>query len=141
MDENLKREIILEHYQNPLNRKRVDNSLYIKVNTANQSCIDNIDLFLLIEDGTIKDVAFEGEACAISISSTSILIKNLIGKTISDAKNYIDNFENMLNEKEYDKSILNEAIAYSDIYKQSSRKTCAFLPYKGIKEALEKYEK
>lgn len=140
MDSELKREIIMEHYQNPLNRKTIDNKKYIKVNTANQSCIDNIDLYILIEDNIIKDICFSGEACAISISSTSIMIKNLIGKTTTEAKKYIENFMNMVNEKEYDEKLLNEAVVYDEIYKQASRKTCASLPYRGIIEALDKKE-
>ena len=52
---------------------------------------------------------------------------------------YINNFLNMVNEKEYNKDLLNEGLVYEDIYKQSSRKTCASLPYRGIVEVLEKY--
>lgn len=140
MDPELKREIIMEHYQNPINRKIINDESYIKVNTANESCIDNIDMYILIKDNIIKDICFDGEACAISISSTSIMIKNLIGKSVSEAKEYINNFINMVNEKNYDKDILNEAYVYEDIYKQSSRKTCATLPYRGILKVLENYE-
>ena len=140
MDSELKREIIMEHYQKPINRKIINDESYIKVNTANESCIDNIDMYILIKDNVIKDICFDGEACAISISSTSIMIKNLIGKSVSEAKEYINNFINMVNEKNYDKDILNEAYVYEDIYKQSSRKTCATLPYRGILKVLEKYE-
>lgn len=140
MDPELKREIIMEHYQNPINRKIINDESYEKVNTANDSCIDNIDIYILIKDKIIKDICFDGEACAISISSTSIMIKNLIGKSVSEAINYINNFINMVNEKTYDKDILNEAYVYEDIYKQSSRKTCATLPYRGILKVLENYE-
>ena len=95
MDAELKREIIMEHYQNPLNKDKVIGEGYEKVNTSNQSCIDNIDLYILIKDNIIKDICFTGEACAISISSTSIMIKNLIGKTVNEAKVYINNFLNL----------------------------------------------
>ena len=140
MDSELKREIIMEHYQNPINRKIINDESYEKVNTANDSCIDNIDMYILIKDNIIKDICFDGEACAISISSTSIMIKNLIGKSVSEAKDYINNFINMVNEKMYDKDMLKEAFVYEDIYKQSSRKTCATLPYRGILKVLENYE-
>ena len=140
MDNELKREIILEHFQNPINKEEVEDVNYKKVNTRNPNCIDNLDLYILFKEDTIKDIKFMGEACAISTSSTSIMIKNLIGKSINDAKKYIEEFNNMLNELEYNKDILNEALAYSDIYKQSNRKNCALLPYKGILKALEEYE-
>lgn len=141
MDETLKREIIMEHYQNPLHRHEIDDDSYVKVNTSNQSCIDNLDIYVKVENDIIKDIAFNGEACAISISSTSIMIENLIGKTLKEAILFIDNFDNMINEKEYDVKILNDATVYDTIYKQNSRKSCAFLPYRGLREALAKYQK
>ena len=140
MDENLKREIILENYQNPINREEVNDDRYIKVNTNNESCIDNLDIYVLVENNIIKDIKFTGEACAISTSSTSIMIHNLIGKTVTDAIKYMDEFDNMVNEKEYDKDYLKEAIVYDEIYKQANRKHCALLPYLGIKKALEKLD-
>lgn len=140
MDENVRREIILDHYQNPKNRGVIEDERYRKVNSNNESCIDNINLYILIEEGIIKDIKFDGEACAISTSSTSIMITNLIGKTIEEAKEYIENFDAMVNEREYEEEILNEGIVYNTIYKQGNRKTCALLPYKGIKKVLEDYE-
>ena len=140
MDENLKREIMLENYMHPLNKEVVNDNTYIKVNTNNESCIDNLDIYLRIENNVIKDIKFMGEACAISTSSTSIMIKNLIGKTIKEAKEYITNFENMVEEKNYDSNILNEAIVYNEIYKQNNRKHCALLPYVGIKKILDNYQ-
>lgn len=138
MDENLKREIILEHYQHPKNKEIVNDNRYIKINTNNESCIDNLDIYCLIEDNIIKDIKFSGEACAISTSSASIMITNLIGKTIDEAKYYVENFENMVLEKEYDANVLNEGLAYDTIYKQNNRKNCALLPFVGMKKILEK---
>lgn len=140
MDENVRREIILDHYQNPKNKEVVEDERYIKVNSNNESCIDNIDMYILIDEGMIKDIKFDGEACAISTSSTSIMITNLIGKTISEAKEYIENFDAMVNERIYNEEILKEGIVYNTIYKQGNRKTCALLPYKGIKKVLEEYK-
>ncbi len=140
MNNELKREIIMEHFEHPLNKveKEVDN--YNKVNSRNPNCIDNIDIYFDIENNIIKDIKFSGEACAISTASTSIMIKNLIGKTIEEAKSYINNFNNMCNELEYDSVILEDALAFSDIYKQANRKNCALLPYKGIIKAINEYE-
>ena len=54
MDENLKREIILEHYQNPVNKGLIEDDTYLKSNTNNDSCIDEINLMAKIEDGVLK---------------------------------------------------------------------------------------
>ncbi len=130
-----KREIIMKHYNNPINKK-VSDDTYKKVNTRNESCIDNIDLYVKIEDGIIKDITFEGEACAISISSTSLMIENLIDKSVEEAKEYISNFDSMLDGCEFNKEILKDAIVYEDT-KDTSRSTCAKLPYDGIKKIIE----
>ncbi len=140
-NENLRREIILDNYQNPANRETISDSSYIGVNTNNSSCIDNIDLWVKIEDDVIKDIKFNGEACAISTASTSIMTKELVGKNIEDAKKYIENFYNMIEERPYDEGLFEEAIAFDTIYKQANRKTCATLPYKGILDAIDKYLK
>ena len=137
MDENLRRDLIMEHYKNPMHRHRVEDPSYQMVNTNNSSCIDNLDIYIKIENSKIIDICFEGEACAISLSSTSIMIQNLIGKTVKEAQNYIKNFENMIEEEKYDESVLKEALAYNEIYKQGNRKHCAYLPYEGIKKVLE----
>ena len=138
MDSELKREIIMEHYQNPINRKIINDEAYEKVNTANESCIDNIDMYILIKDNIIKDICFDGEACAISTASTSIMLKEIIGKKIDDVKKFIDNFEAMVDEKDYDESIMKESLAFNEIYKQQSRKTCATLPYKALLKIVNK---
>ena len=138
MNEQLKRTIILENYQNPKNRGLVNDNFYENINTNSESCIDEIDLQLKIEDGIVKDIRFDGEACAICTSSTSILINLLIGKKINEALEIIDNFENMINEKEYNEEIIGEAIVYSDISKQPNRKNCALLTWRGAKEVLER---
>ncbi len=141
MDQNLKREIILEHYQHPKNRGLIDDDTYIKVNTNNESCIDEIDLMVKLNNNKIEDVKFDGEACAICTSSTSIMIDTLIGKTIEEAKEIINNFNNMVDEKEYDASILEQANVYDDVYKQPSRKKCALLPWWGMEKAITKETK
>ena len=136
MNEEIKKAIILENYQNPKNRGLIKDDTYIYINTNSESCIDQIDLQLKVENNIVKDIKFDGEACAICTSSTSIMINSLIGKTLEEALYIIDNFENMINEKEYYEGILGEAIVYSDIAKQPNRKNCALLTWQGIKKIV-----
>ena len=136
MDSNFKRSIMLEHYENPKNKGLIDDSSYIKVNMNNESCIDEIDLMVKIEDGKVVDARFDGEACAVCISSTSIMIKSIIGKTIDEVVEILNNFENMLEEKKYDEEKLGEAIVYDEIAKQPNRKKCALLPWWGIEKVV-----
>lgn len=142
MDSGLKREIIMENYLHPLNKEVPDNlDEYIKVNSNNESCIDNIDIYLKIEDDIIKDVKFMGEACAISTSATSIIIKLLLNKNILEVEEILNNYDNMINELEYSEDILGEALVFDEIYKQQNRKHCAMLPIKGIRKAIDEYKK
>lgn len=136
MDSDLKRTIILENYQNPTNKGLIDDNSYEFVNMNNESCIDEINLMIKIENDKIVDIRFDGEACAICTSATSVMINTLIGHTISEAKEILKNYEYMIDEKDYDCNILNEAAIYSDIAKQPNRKKCALLAWWGIKKVL-----
>lgn len=141
MEQNLKRSIILEHYQNPKNKCLLDDGTYKKINMNNESCIDEINMQIKIENNIIKDIHFDGEACAICTSSTSIMIETLIGKTLDETKLIYENFEKMLNEKKYNEKLLEQAVVYEDISKQPNRKKCALLPWWGIRKVLEEHGK
>ena len=136
MDSNLRREIILENYQNPVNRGLIDDDQYIKVNTNSESCIDNLDFMMKIENGIVSDIRFDGEACAISTSASSIMIQKLIGKTVDEVKNILENYKNMIQEKEFDKELLGELNVYDEIYQQPNRKNCALLPFVAVEKML-----
>ena len=133
MDNDMKRSIILDNYSNARNRGIPDDlDDYIMINSNNQSCIDNINIYVKLNGNTIEDIKFEGEACVIAISSTSILSSMLIGKTMDEANNILKNYFNMIEEHDYDSKLLGEANVYEDMYKQPSRKTCATLFARGI---------
>ena len=141
MDNNLKREIILDNYQDPMNRGLIEDDSYLKTNTNSENCIDDLDFMMKIEDGVVKDIRFDGEACAISTSATSIMIRSLIGKKVKDVKKILVNYQNMINEKEYDRDLLGELNVYDEICKQPNRKNCALLPSVAVEKMLESLDK
>ena len=136
MDSNLKRTIILEHFQNPKNKGLIDDDSYKCVNMNNESCIDEINLMVKIIDDKIIDIRFDGEACAICTSATSVMIETLLGKSVTEAREILKNYEYMIDEKEYNSDILETANIYSDIAKQPNRKKCALLAWWGIKKVI-----
>lgn len=136
MDDNLRREIILDNYQEPFHKGLIEDSDYKKVNTNSESCIDNLDFIMKINDNIIEDIRFDGEACAISTSASSIMIRKLIGKSVDDAKKILENYKSMLNEEEYDEELLGELIVYDEVSKQPNRKNCALLPNVAIEKLL-----
>lgn len=140
MNSKLKREIILHHYQNPKNKGLVKQDGFLTVNMNNESCIDEVYLMVKIEDNKIIDAYFDGEACAICTSSTSIMIDTLIGKTVKEAKEIIKNFGAMIDEQKYNSEVLEQAIVYDDVGRQPNRKKCALLGWWGMEKVLEKYD-
>jgi len=136
VDAEIKRSIILDNYQDAKNRGIPNEEGYIKINSNNDSCIDNIDIYVKLNDDLIEDIKFEGEACVIAISSTSILSDLLIGKKISEVENILENYYNMIEEQDYDRELLGDACVYDDIYKQPSRKTCVTLFARGMEKVV-----
>ena len=136
MDTEFKREIIMDNYQDPMNRGLIDDDSYLKTNTNSESCIDNLDFMMKIEDGIVKDIRFDGEACAISTSATSIMIRSLIGKSIDEVRDILLNYTNMIQEKDFNMDVLGELGVYDDIAKQPSRKNCALMPSTAIYKML-----
>lgn len=135
-DPNMKRQIIMDHYTNPRNKKLVDDPRYLKVNMNSESCIDDIDIQILVENNTIKDFRFDGVGCTIATASTSILSELVIDRTIDEAFEIIDNYERMIQEAPYDEDLLEEAVVFKDVSKQANRIKCATIGYNGLKELL-----
>ena len=103
-DPMIKREIIMDHYENPRNKGLVDDPRYIKVNMNSESCIDDIDIQILVVDNIIKDFRFDGIGCTISTASTSILSELVINTTIENAYDIIKQFDSMLKEEVFEAS-------------------------------------
>ena len=140
MDSNLKREIMIENYQDPVNKKSIDDDSFIKIHHKSESCIDDIVLYVKIKDDKIIDMYFDGEACVISTSATSIMIKSLIGKSLDEARTVISNYYHMINEEAFDKNVLGELNVYDEISKQPNRIRCATLPFDTLEKAIEIYK-
>lgn len=140
MDSNERRQIIMDNYEHPFNRGLKKDDSYAFSSTQSDSCIDHIDLMMKCENNIVKDILFDGEACAICTSATSILIQKLIGKNVDDAKKIINEFNKMINEEQYDEELIEELIVYNEVYLQPSRKNCALLPSKAIYRLLDKEE-
>ena len=130
------REIIMDH-----NHKLTNLENYLKVHMNSASCIDDIHLEALIEDGVIKEINFDGVACTISTSSTSIMTDLVKGKTVPEAKVIIENYLAMIDGREYDEELLQEAIALQGVSKQANRIKCATIGWHGLEKIIEENEK
>ena len=137
MDPNIRREIILDNYQEPYNKGLIEDDNYLKTRTNSESCIDDLNFMMKIEDGIVKDIRFDGEACAISTSATSIMIQTLIGKSVQEVKDILNNYKDMIYEKDYDRDKIGELVVYEEISKQPNRINCALLPLVAVEKMLE----
>lgn len=130
------REIIMDHYQNPRNRRETDDPSYETVYMDSVSCIDKIYIQVKIEDGIFQDVCWHGKGCAISTASTSIMSELLKGKTVEEGNRIIDNYYAMIHGKEYDPDLLDEAVVFMNTGRQPSRIKCATISFRGVRKIL-----
>lgn len=123
MNDIYKREDLLEIYKEPINRGTIDNPS-VCLEQSNPMCGDILNIYLIITEGVLTDIKYEGDACAVSIISASLVTEELIGKTIGDLRNY---------EKK-------DVLELIGVPLSTSRIKCAMLILDGIKEAVKKYE-
>ncbi len=84
--EDLYRENILDHYQNPRNYGTLENP-DISYEDDNPLCGDVIRIDIKLDDQSrVKQVGFTGEGCAISQASASMLTEEILGKTLDEVK-------------------------------------------------------
>ncbi len=140
LDPMILRQIIMDHYQYPRNKRLVDDEHYRMVHMASESCIDDIKVQVNIENGIIKDMCFDGIACTISTASTSILTDLVKGKTIDEAKELINLYMDMIMLKEVNLEPLEEAIAFHQVGKQANRIKCATIGWNALSQIIEESE-
>ena len=140
-NQSLIREIIMDHYEYPRNKKLKGEAGYLKVHMDSESCIDDIYIEALIENGVIKDVCFDGIGCTISTASTSIMSELMRDKTIEEAQEIINNYLKMINMEEFDEELLEEAVVFRNTGRQANRIKCATIGWNGMQELIEKSKK
>ena len=140
-DPKLMRQVIMDHYQYPHNKRKLNSKLYTEVHMDSPNCIDDIFVYVKAKNGVIEDVAFDGVGCTISTASTSIMTDLVMGKTFKEARKIIEQYENMVSEKPYDEQLIGEAVVFQNTYKQANRIKCATIGWNGLKEAMRLIEK
>lgn len=134
------RALIMDHYQYPHNHSLVDDDKYLSKHMASDSCIDDITVQMNVEDNIIKDLRFDGVACTISTASTSMMSDLVIGKSLDEAKKILSEYMNMIENKEYNPELLDEAVAFKNVYKQANRIHCATIGWDALKQLIEESE-
>ena len=141
--EDVYNDLIMEHSMNSYNKKKLQSCDFCEKG-HNPNCGDEIELQVKLDGDKIADMAFTGHGCAISQSSTSIMIDVLKGKTIEEAKKIIETFINMIKREpqtEEDLKKLDEAIAFKNIANMPARVKCALLAWHTMEDLLNKDER
>lgn len=134
------RQIIMDHYEYPRNRRLVDDTAYCKAHMAAESCIDDITVMTKIEGVVLQDLCFDGVACTISTASTSIMTDLLKGKSLAQAQHIIEEYYKMIELESYDASSLDEAVAFHQVGKQANRINCATIGVKAIEQCIKEHQ-
>lgn len=90
MSEELYKEIILDHYQNPRNKGELEKS-DIDATDYNPLCGDKLTFKMVVDKDIVTDIKFSGDGCAISQATASILTEILIGKTVDEISKFDKN--------------------------------------------------
>lgn len=129
-------DIILEHYKRPRNKGTLEDATR-HVHMNNPTCGDEVHLYLAVEDGVVRDVAFEGEGCSISQSSISMMTQMLKGQPVEEGLKLAERFKEMMHgdaDAAKDKS-LRDARALAGVSKFPTRVKCALLGWNAFEEA------
>ncbi len=101
----LYQEVILDHGRHPRNRRAIEHADH-SARGENPLCGDKLTVFLNVgDDGVIKDVAFEGQGCAISTASASLMTEVMVGKTEKQAEELFASFHALATGGEAEESV------------------------------------
>ncbi|AER69138.1 SUF system NifU family Fe-S cluster assembly protein [Corynebacterium pseudotuberculosis] len=137
--ESMYQEVILDHYKNPMHAG-LREPYESEVHHVNPSCGDEITLRVhLSEDGlTVADVSYDTEGCSISQASTSVMAEEIVGKTVAEAMEKLEEFERMITSRgtvEGDEDLIGDGIAFAGVSKYPARVKCALLGWKAFQAA------
>jgi nitrogen fixation NifU-like protein len=135
----LYQQVIIEHNKKPRNYGDLEACTH-HAHGLNPLCGDDIVLKLVVEDGIVKDVRFQGQGCAISKASSSLMTVNIKGKPLAEAELMVEQFRGMIRgtlDPAVDPNILGRLSLFQSVKNLPSRVKCAVLPWATLHSALQ----
>ena len=133
----LYQEVILDHNKRPRNFHPVDPSSH-SADGYNPLCGDKVSVQLRVRDGVIEDVGFQGEGCAISTASASIMTESIKGRTLDEAIALFERFHDLVTT---DESVadpeLGKLAVLAGVRDYPTRVKCATLAWHTLHAAME----
>ncbi len=134
----LYQQVILEHNKKPRNFGKLDPCTH-HAEGHNPLCGDQLELSLVIENGVVVDIKFQGSGCAIDVASASLMTGIVKGKSVAEAEAMIEQFRGMVR-GELDPAtqapLLGRLTLFSGVKDLPSRVKCAILPWATLHAAL-----
>lgn len=128
--------LIIEHDRSPRNFKKLEAPTH-HAEGRNPLCGDEVSLDLRLDDaGRITEVGFQGQGCAVSKASASMMTTAIQGKTVDEALALFDAFHAMLTGKPADKESLGKLKAFAGLAVYPMRVKCATMAWHVLKETL-----
>ena len=137
--QDLYQELIIEHGTQPRNCRLLSNPT-CSAEGYNPLCGDTIHLYLNIDNSYVKEASFQGAGCAISTASASLMTEALIGKSIEEAQQVFEQFQNLMTTENTLSPDLGKLSALSGVRAFPMRVKCATLPWHALNAALFKRE-
>lgn len=136
--DDLYKEVILDHYKNPRNKREVADAPF-SCHRNNPLCGDEITVTASVgDDGTLTDVAFTGQGCSISQASASMMTEAVTGSSVEQAKVLAAEFRSMMaGESDPSEDEFGELVALKGVVKYPIRVKCAVLAWDVLQEAIE----
>jgi len=133
----LYQETILDHGKNPRNFGRPDEADH-HAEGHNPLCGDRLTVWIKIENDRIRDVRFEGNGCAISVASASLMGEALRGMSVEQARRVFDAFHQLVTGDEPPPAeSLGKLIVFGGVREFPVRVKCATLAWHTLRAALE----
>jgi nitrogen fixation NifU-like protein len=131
----LYQEVIIDHNRHPRNCHKLADADRV-ADGFNPLCGDRLTVYLKLQDGVIADAAFEGEGCAISVASASLMTEHLKGKTESEARAIFDRFRALVMGEEEADAGLDKLVVLAGVKEFPARVKCATLAWHTLTAAL-----
>ncbi|WP_435104009.1 Fe-S cluster assembly sulfur transfer protein SufU [Arhodomonas sp. AD133] len=134
----LYQEVILDHNKHPRNFHGVDPHSH-EADGYNPLCGDRVRVELRVnDDGLIEDIGFQGDGCAISTASASIMTEVLKGKNLDEAREVFDHFHALVTEDDVEPDPMKGKVAVlAGVREFPMRVKCATLAWHTFHAALE----
>ncbi|QPK94587.1 SUF system NifU family Fe-S cluster assembly protein [Actinomyces sp. zg-332] len=138
----LYQQLIIDHSKERHGCKEIS-AEHVVSHQVNPSCGDEVEFGLVVKDGLISDISWQGQGCSISQASISIMNDLILGKSLEEVDKLYESFLTLMHSKgkEVDEEVLDhlqDASAFQGVSKYPARIKCALLGWMALRDSVAK---